>query len=105
VTALGEPLAIFDDVALCDRRDHELRLVTDGQRAYVYPLSSHAQVSEDTTCSRVGVTLTARCPVAMGLGESEQCDGEVSWRIDRECWTSDADSRRLLAAYGRNVEQ
>lgn len=110
---LGEPLAVFSAVALCDRHEHECVIVSDGQRAYVYTLDG-AHVMEDTTVGRVGVTLTATCPVAMAprnsFGSSEdfdpmQCDGSLVWRLDTEEWTADADARRLLTAYGMGVEQ
>lgn len=100
--ALGERLAVFRDVALCDRHDHECSIVSDGQRAYVWPLEP-LDVAEDTIVARVGVTLTAACPVP--LSEDVQCDGQLVWKLDTpDTWTADADARRLLTAYGRGVE-
>lgn len=104
-------LAIVTDVALCDRRSHELAIITDGQRAYVYPVDSRSPVHEDTIVNRTGVTLTARCPLAGGsasYGDSDpdQCDGTLTWRMDAEgVWGVDADALRLLTAYGFGVEQ
>lgn len=98
MTALGTPLACITDTSLCDRRHHEVVIVTDGQRAYVYPLDNQVQVAGDTTVARVGVTLTADCPDAT-------CDGQVAWRMDTEgTWGADADALRLLTAYGTGVE-
>lgn len=107
--ALGTPLAVVTDVALCDRRQHELALVTDGQRAYVYPIDSRSPVYEDTVVCRTGVTLTARCPLAGAHtfdADPDQCEGTLTWRMDAEgVWGVDADAQRLLAAYGLQVEQ
>lgn len=107
--ATGTPLAVVTDVALCDRREHELAIVTDGQRAYVYPIDSRSPVHEDTIVQRTGVTLTARCPLAGGPShdaDPDQCDGTLTWRMDAEgVWGADADALRLLTAYGFGVEQ
>lgn len=100
---LGQPLAVFSSVALCDRHDHEVVVVSDGQRAYVYPLNDGAEVLGDTAVGRVGVTLTASCPVAVAYDDG--CDGSLAWRLSDSEWTADADARRLLAAFGRGVEQ
>lgn len=110
---LPQPLTAMSDVELCDRHQHEVAIVTDGQRAYVYPLDG-ANVMGDTIVARTGVTLTASCPVAMAphcYGSAAdfdpvQCDGQVTWRIDTEgTWGADADALRLLVAYGTGVEQ
>lgn len=104
MTALGTPLAVVTDTALCDRHSHEVVVVTDGQRAYVYPLDDHAEVTGDTTVARVGVTLTAACPLP--LAHDERCDGTLTWRLDADgAWGADADALRLLTAYGTAVEQ
>lgn len=103
-TTLGTPLVAFRDVALCDRREHEVAIATDGQRAYVYPIDPRTPVFEDTVVHRDGVTLTADCPCP-GQGE-DQCDGRLTWTLDTAgSWGADADSLRLLVSYGIGVEQ
>lgn len=109
---LGTRLVAFTETALCDRHEHEVVIVTDGTRAYVYPLDG-AHVMEDTTVSRTGVTLTASCPIATAphvYGSAKdfdpvQCDGQLVWRLDTDNgWGADADALRLLTAYGLAVE-
>lgn len=98
VTQLGTALVAFRSVALCDRHDHELAIVTDGSRAYVYPLDDDAMVAGSTAVARVGVTLTAACPL--------DCDGDLTWRLDTDtAWGVDGDAARLLTAYGQQVER
>ena len=100
VTTLGSPLVAMTDVALCDRAAHKVVIVTDGQRAYVYPLDDRTQVAGDTAVARVGVTLTAACPC------HGDCDGQLVWRLDAAgVWGADGDAMRLLTAYGIGVEQ
>lgn len=110
MTALGQVLAVFTDTAVCDRCGAEHAIVSDGQRAYAYPLDPHARVAGDTGVSRTGVTLTATCLLPSGLrflGEdADPCGGDLVFRLDTDgSWTSDADARRLLTAYGRGVDQ
>lgn len=102
MTTLGAPLTVFREVSLCDRREHEVAIATDGQRAYVYPVEGNTV--HEPVVSRTGVTLTAACPAVMGEAEAE-CDGYVTWRLDGEHgWGADADAQRLLVAYGTGVE-
>lgn len=109
-TTLGAGLVAFRDVALCDRRSHEVAIVTDGRTAYAYPIDSRSPVYEDTAVARVGVTLTAACPLAGGsasYGDSDpdQCDGTLTWRLDADHgWGADGDALALLARFGQVVE-
>lgn len=103
VTQLGTALVAFRSVALCDRHDHELAIVTDGSRAYVYPLDDHAMVAGSTAVARVGVTLTAAC--SLDVAYDDRCDGELSWRLDTDGdWGADGDAIALLTAFGKPVQ-
>lgn len=103
-TALGTGLVTFRDVALCDRHAHEVALITDGRRAYVYPVDDRAEVAGETAVARVGVTLTAACPLAVAY--DDRCAGDLTWRLDTDTtWGADGDALALLARFGRQVER
>lgn len=98
---LGQSLTVFTDTAACDglHEGHEYAIATDGQSAYIYPLDPRTQISGDLTASRVGVCITAACRVG-------DCLGHVTFHLDTPGgWTSDADGRRLVTAYGIGVDQ
>lgn len=103
---LGSGIVAFRDVALCDRMDHEVVIVTDGQRAYTYGLDDRNGTNAGTVC-RSSVILTAACQQPMGAREtSDPCDGQVTWALDTEgCWGGDGDAITLLARFGQPVEQ
>lgn len=98
-----EPLAVFADVAPCDGpRSHELRIVSDGARAYAYGTAHDA--TDCGTVLRSGVLLTVDCnqPDA----DDVPCPGRVQFSIDTAgTWTADPTSRRLLAEHGEAVER
>jgi len=101
---LGSGLVAFRDIALCDRMDHEVALVTDGQRAYTYGLSP-TDGTEAGQIVRSSVIMVAACQQPTGR-HGDPCDGQVTWALDTEgCWGADGDALALLARFGRAVEQ
>lgn len=104
MTALGTGLVAFRDIALCDRLDHEVAVVTDGQRAYTYGISETDGTNAGTVC-RSGVILTAACQQPTGR-DGDPCDGQVTWALDTDGgWGADGDALALLARFGQAVEQ
>jgi hypothetical protein len=103
VTALGSGLVAFRAVALCDRMDHEVAIVTDGQRAYTYGIDPTRGRNAGTVL-RSNVLLTARCQQDDRHGDP--CDGEVTWALDTDgAWGADGDALAVLARFGQAVEQ
>lgn len=101
--ALGSGLVAFRDVALCDRMDHEVAIVTDGQKAYTYGLSETRGRNAGIVC-RSNVVLTAAC--LQDDRHGDPCDGQVTWALDTDgCWGADGDALALLARFGKPVEQ
>lgn len=102
-STLGARLVAFRDVALCDRADHEVAIVTDGHTAYAWGIGT--QSTDAGTVVRVSVALSARCQQPTGH-DGEPCDGLVTWTLDTAgCWGADADALATLAAFGQAVER
>jgi hypothetical protein len=100
---LGAGLVAFRDVALCDRLDHEVAIVTDGQRAYTYGISP-TRGRDAGQVSRSSVILSARC--LQDDTHGDPCDGHVTWALDTNgCWGADGDAMTLLARHGQAVER
>lgn len=106
-THLGQRLAVFTDTAVCDGPcGTDYAIVTDGQTAHAWPLDPSVEWAGPgaITVARTGVTLTIDCRAPL-FPSGEVCTGQVVYRLDTPGgWTSDADSRGLLAAYGQVVE-
>jgi hypothetical protein len=100
---LGSGIVAFRDVALCDRFDHEVAIVTDGQRAYTYGISPTRGRNAGRVL-RSSVILVATCQQDDAHGDP--CDGQVTWALDTDgCWGADGDALALLARFGQPVEQ
>lgn len=100
---LGAGLVAFRDIALCDRADHQVALVTDGRTAYAY--GTGTQGADTGPVLRSSVILTTRCAQPTGP-DGDPCDGLVTWALDTEgCWGGDGDALTLLAAHGQPVER
>lgn len=75
MTPLGSPLVVFSDLALCDGRQHEVRLITDGTRAYSYSEGHDLRLAR-----RTGTQIIVSCRVP-DSGD-EECHGEATFALD-----------------------
>lgn len=103
MTGLGSPLVVFRDTTLCDGKQHEVELVTDGTRGY----ASGGGVDLPLIC-RTDETVTVSCRVP-DAGD-EECHGAATFRLDTPCWLSVSlgdgpEALRTLDQYGAVMDR
>lgn len=98
---LGRPLAVIDQIVLCDRYpQHETRIITSGPQAYAASVSGYAA----STASRFSTLVQVECRVPCGPGE-EPCGGIAEVDLATEgAWEASADAIALLSRFGQAVE-
>lgn len=98
MTGLGSPLVVFSDHELCDGRQHEVHLVTDGTRAHAYAAGQDLPL-----ICREGTKVTVSCRVP-DAGD-EECHGQAVFDLTDECWTTDPYALLTLTRHGEKVDQ
>lgn len=100
-TRLANPLVVVDDITTCDRADHDIRVITEGNIAYAYGLG-HGGVDAGTG-SRDGTEVRFACQQPH---HGQPCDGEVVVRLtDNDVWTGDPTTITLLAVHGTKIDR
>lgn len=96
------PLVVFSDTAICDGPvEHEVRLITDGRRAYAYGI--HPQGCDAEPWARNGTRVTAVC--CQPAPHREECEGIAYFDLSTEgTWTADPEALSLLTVHGTPLE-
>lgn len=102
-TNLGAPLALFTATDLCDKRgQHELRLITDGHRAYAY--STEHGGTDSPSAWRDGSTVVVVCGQPTPH-DGDPCDGEARFDLATPiAWVpAEGDDLGYLLAHGQVI--
>lgn len=101
---LGQQLVVMRETALCDRRQHEVHLVTDGATAYAWGDATDVDAVVRESAHRYEATCGQPGPGFRGE-EGDPCEGRLEWDTSSDtCWTSDPDTVALLR-FGNQLER
>jgi hypothetical protein len=105
---LGSPLVVYTALAYCDTAlEHEVRLITDGHRAYAY--GTRYGATDCPAISRNDANLI-RVDCGQDVNGEERCTGQVRLDLGAGDWISatseeGAEALDLLKRYGQVISQ